>query len=165
VYVSQLYKLEVMSINGSGVLGVRWSVYCSQNVSCYQYWHAQINLLCLFSLCSEVWSIFFGGGGGGCNLSNNKLIFLKRKLLELWLIQNTESTQKEVDPRKILRLSHEHILSLINFSVYNLEHFQTNFADLIQGMISIFIVQLPNFSVLREVQTMHVVYNIISELC
>jgi hypothetical protein len=108
---------------------------------------------------------YFLGGGGRSNLSNNKLIFLKRKLLELCLIQNTQMHVERSRSKKDFTSSHERIFSIINFSLHNLEHFQTNFADLLQGMSSIFIVQLPNFYVLREVQTVRVVYNIISELC
>jgi len=70
--------------------------------------------------------------------------------------EHRNACRKKYIQERFYVLLYEHTFSLINFFVHNLEHFQTTFADLIQGMSIIFIVQLPNFHVLREVQTRHV---------
>lgn len=125
------------------------SMLCSWvNASHQQHRHSQINLLCLFPLCNEIWN----NSGDTDNLSYSKKIFIlyKKIVRSMVGVKHRNWLKSVFKGFEVLPLPYEYVCMypLMNFTVSNHETFPTNSTvHSINTSNTILTGQLPTFHV------------------
>jgi hypothetical protein len=134
------------------------------HVSYSQYWHTEISLLCLLSLCNALWNDF------SWVICITVKGYLQKKIITIMAGAKPRKSCRSLFKKLEILLLLVNIFSLMNFIVLTWNFFRQIqlYTVLTQGIRTVFIDQLPTFHVLSKVFTMLAskylaVYNLASE--